>query len=202
MSSALNKLLRNPGMLRHYILKFIKNLSVKKVHKDGQVFYVYKGCHYPGYLNDGNASSYILEKARQYCKGYGIDVGADKWPFPGAIPVQNADDQNAYRLDRIADGSLDYVFSSHCLEHLSKWHDALLLWIRKLKPGGILFLYLPHESMRLWNPGAPWAMEAHVWMPAHGPINDFLSRNGMEIAEFNPGKDAYWSFHIVAKKPA
>jgi len=182
------------------IKRFLKRLMVRRVIKNGRVYYVYKGEFYPEYLNKGDASSFIIQKAKQYCRGKGIDVGADRWPFPGAVPIQNEEEQNAYKLDKFPDQSLDYVFSSHCLEHLFRWEDVLRLWTAKLKYGGILFLYLPHESMYLWHPGQPWVGDTHKWIPNHKIVNTILESCSMEIIDYNPGKDEYWSFHIVAKK--
>lgn len=175
---------------------------VERIEKSGTVFYKYKGDLYPEYLNKGNAVSFIIEKAQQYCRGRGIDVGADKWPLPGATVIQKEIHQNAYKLDRFPDGSLDYVFSSHTLEHLEKWQDALELWIGKLRLNGILFLYLPHQSMRLWEPGGPWVGDAHKWSPTCKKVTDFLISKGLQIIEYNSGRDVFWSFHIIARKTA
>ncbi len=173
---------------------------VTEIVEDGATYYEYKGVRYPGYLHEGNAASYILETAKRYCAGTGIDIGANAWPFPGAMPVDDRLGENAYRLERFEDESLDYIFSSHCLEHLARWQDALRLWIRKLKPGGVLFLYLPHESMTLWRPGGPWVGGAHKWSPTWQTLIPFLEEAGMDILEYNPDRDDYWSFHIAARK--
>jgi SAM-dependent methyltransferase len=153
-------------------------------------------------LSKGNAQGFIREKALSYCRGKGLDVGASEWPLPGAIPVQQERHQNALALDDFDDHSLDYVFSSHCLEHLERWQDALEHWIRKLKPSGILFLYLPHEDMELWRPGAPWGGNSHKWQPTHGVLVPFLEQHGMEVLEYNPGHDDFWSFHVAARRPS
>jgi len=200
MPLEIKEVVKNPNLILQYFLVLVKKIQVKRVEKNGHVFYKYKRDFYPEYLNKGNACSFILDKAKHYCQGKGIDVGADIWPLPGAIPILNKENQNAYKLDNFLDCSLDYVFSSHCLEHLVKWEEALSLWIRKLKINGILFLYLPHKSMRLWNPGGPWVGLEHKWIPTFEVINKFLMNNGMVLIEHNSDKDAYWSFHIVAKR--
>ncbi|MBX3101901.1 MAG: methyltransferase domain-containing protein [Bacteroidetes bacterium] len=174
--------------------------EVKKVTREGKVFYKYRNEFFPGYLWGGNAAEHIRETAGRYCAGKGIDVGADQWPYPGAIPVRNEPHQNAYLLDNFADDSLDYVHSSHCLEHLERWQEALALWTRKLKPGGILFLYLPHEAMKLWNPGSPWVGKGHVWQPTIEVLLPLLDQLGYDMVEHNPGHDHYYSFHVVARK--
>jgi SAM-dependent methyltransferase len=164
------------------------------------VFHQYRGDIYPDYLNHGNAKSHISELATQWCRGSGIDIGADRWPLEGSTPIQNEADLNAYKLDAFADGSLDYVFSSHCLEHLQDWRAALQLWISKLKQGGILFLYLPHESMKLWHPCGPWVHSDHKWKPTLRVLIPFLQANGIEVVKSKDGPDSYWSFHIIGKR--
>lgn len=155
---------------------------------------------YPDYLAHGNAAQFIQEKASQYCHGKGLDIGGGKWPLKGAILVDDNQDMNAYNLSGFVDNSLDYVFSSHCLEHLMRWEEALTLWIRKIKVGGVLFLYLPHESMKMWRPGGPWVRENHVWVPTIDKLIPVIERNGMRILSYNSDRDEAWSFHIVAEK--
>ena len=202
MITQIMQMLADPKLIIPHMLGGLRRLMVRKISKDGKIFYQYKGEFYPEYLNQGNAQSFISEKALAYCDGTGIDVGADRWPLAGAIPILNKATQNAYKLDNFQDGSLDYIFSSHCLEHLGNWQDALALWIRKLRKGGIIFLYLPHESMKLWHRGGPWIGGHHKWRPTYQILIPFLQRHGVEILEFNPFRDEYWSFHIVGKKSA
>jgi hypothetical protein len=135
----LKKTIRNPTRVLAWFEFLINSVLMSKVVNDGKVFYKYKGELYPKYLNKGNAISYIMEKAKQYCSGVGLDIGADIWPFPGAIPIINEKYQNAYKLDNFENESLDYIISSHCLEHLEKWQDVLRLWIKKLKMMGYYF---------------------------------------------------------------
>lgn len=201
IKSKIIKMIKEPKSIwRFGISKIQKMLFLREISKDGNIYYKYKNELYPGYLNNGNAAGYIKEKALEYCKGKGLDIGASSWPLDGAIPIDNTEEQNAYKLDRFEDSSLDFVFSSHCLEHLDNWQQAIKLWLSKLKPGGILFLYLPHKSQKLWLPGSPWVGHAHRWSPTYEVINQFLLQNNMEILEYNKDKDEYWSFHIIARK--
>lgn len=167
---------------------------------EGKVYHKYRGELYPDYLHHGNAASFIQDFALKWCVGKGLDIGADRWPLPGSIAVQNEPGRNATTLGMYEDSSLDFVFSSHCLEHLENWQEALQLWIHKIKPGGILFLYLPHESMRLWNPGGAWVDTGHKWKPTLEILLPFLRERSIDIIEYNPDKDAYWSFHVVGRK--
>lgn len=192
--------LRNPAAVLDHLRFLTDPDRVRRVQRGGAWFYKYQGVLYPDYLNHGNAAEHIRTTAVRYCTGRGLDIGADRWPFPGATPVYNEPQRNAYRLDDIPDASQDYIHSSHCLEHLERWPDALRLWIRKLRPGGHLFLYLPHEDMKLWNPGGPWVRDGHKWQPTVAVLKPFLESLGLKVVDFNPGRDRYWSFHLVARK--
>src|SRR4051812_31154688 len=96
LTQKLVKAVTHPELWPSYGIMILKSAQVSKVTQNGQVFYKYKGELYPAYLNEGNASSNIMDKALVYCQGQGIDVGADQWPFPGAVPVQEKARQNAY----------------------------------------------------------------------------------------------------------
>lgn len=198
--SMLARAVKHPDEIVPAVMCIWKRRQVKEVVEDGSTYYEFNGVRYPGYLHQGNAAAYILDTAQRYCTGSGVDIGANQWPYPGAVPVDDRLGENAYRLDRFEDGSLDYVFSSHCLEHLDRWEGALRLWIGKLRPGGVLFLYLPHESMELWRPGGPWVGGAHKWSPTWRAVVPFLESEGMEILEYGRERDDYWSFHIAARK--
>ena len=123
--------------------------------------YEYKGNTYPDYLKTGNASQFITPVAKKFCNGCGVDVGANKWPLRGAIPV---DKQNGGDALRLPEGLYDYVFSSHCLEHLTDPIGALLHWKTRIKKGGVLFLYLPHPDMEYWLP-QNCSKHLHSWNP-------------------------------------
>ena len=46
----------------------------------------------------------------------------------------------------LPDGGYDFVLSSHMLEHSANPLKALREWLRLIKPGGTLFLVLPHRE--------------------------------------------------------
>jgi len=207
MISALKKACKNPGLIPTHaaylcrvLWRRISNPPAVKVIKSGTTWYRYKKKLYPAHLNSGNAVSYIKEYALKFCQGTGLDIGASQWPLPGAQPVENNPGCNAYKLDSFDDSSLDFVFSSHCLEHLDQWRDALALWIKKLKKDGILFLYLPHKSMKLWHPRSPWVGHEHKWIPTADVIHKYLAKQGMHIIEYSSKADAYWSWFSVSRK--
>ncbi len=136
----------------------------------------YKGNWYPKFQSSGFAARFSFPFAAEVCKGIGVDVGPGKreWVFPGAYPIEPAWDDMAIAnvvAQRLQGdnsntavprgfhatnfpnlGPLDYVFSSHCLEHVPNWVDALDHWYDNLKDGGVLFLYLPHPDQEYWLP--------------------------------------------------
>lgn len=162
----------------------------------------FEGRFYPDYLFVGGASFAIHRTATQHCIGQGIDIGAGLWPLPGATPVDVERGPGASRkLEDIANRSQDFVFSSHCLEHIAAWEDALRAWIAKLKPGGKLFLYLPHPTCAIWRPGSPFVGDGHKWAPTPEIVKTALNRLGGRVVACDDGPDAMQSFFVCADFP-
>lgn len=155
----------------------------------------YDGQRFPTYIRDGGAMRFILPAAVHFCRGNGVDVGAGRWPFPGAVPVEAKDGGDAMRLPA---GPFDFVFSSHCLEHLADPIAALAHWRDRLRPGGVLFLYLPHPDMTYWLP-RNCAKHLHAFWPAD------MARIVRDLGFVNvlhSERDLCWSFSVVAFKGA
>lgn len=116
--------------------------------------------HYEGETSrahDRRAREGFFDK---YCQGEGLDVGyggdvitptASGWDF------RNGD---AQYLSGIEEESFDYVYSSHCLEHMYDVRTALKNWFRVVRRGGYLLLAIPHRDLyekrtqlpSRWNP--------------------------------------------------
>jgi SAM-dependent methyltransferase len=161
----------------------------------------YKGRYYPDYLTAGGASHAIAREALKFCKGRGVDVGSGYWPLPGAAALDAARGPGATRSIRdFEPATLDFVFSSHCLEHIAAWEAELDLWIDRLKPGGVLFLYLPHPDCGLWEPGSPMVGDGHCWAPTPEGMRAALEARALTVVAFDAGPDAMQSFHVCARK--
>jgi SAM-dependent methyltransferase len=161
----------------------------------------YQNRKYPDYLFVGGASYAIFPVAKKYLKGNGIDIGAGFWEYPGSIPVDSFRGEGMKKnLDDFSAESLDYIFSSHCLEHIANWQEELKHWIALLKKGGILFLYLPHPDCGIWRRGAPGIGDGHKWIPDFKSINDFLLNLGMKKISEDKGPDGMMSFYICVQK--
>lgn len=78
----------------------------------------------------------------KYLHGNGIDVGggADCLVLPngieGKVQLWDLQDGDAQYLHSIKDNTFDFVYSSHCLEHMRNVKCALTNWIRVCKGGG------------------------------------------------------------------
>ncbi len=154
------------------------------------LFLTYEGQLYPDYLRHGNACQFIAPAAAHFCRGIGLDVGAGRWPLPGSIPVDLKDGQDAMQLP---EGRFDYVFSSHCLEHLANPIAALEHWTTRLRSDGVLFLYLPHPDMAYWRP-VNCRKHLHSWRPEE--MADILGRLGYSEV-IHSERDLAWSFAVV-----
>lgn len=163
--------------------------------------WLYKSKFYPDYLTVGGAGHAIFREALKFCQGKGIDVGAGLWPLPGAIPMDVWRGPGVGRsVSDFEDGSLGYVFSSHCLEHIENWREALSESVKKLKPGGVMFLYLPHPDCAIWHPGSPFVGNGHKWIPTPEVIKQTLRELECEIVQCDDGPDAMQSFYVCGRR--
>ncbi len=170
-------------------------------HKRVPGGWVYEGEFYPDYLTVGGNSFAIRRPALKYCKGQGLDIGAGYWPLPGSTPIDT--DQGLglnNKLEDIPSNSQDYVFSSHCLEHILDWEITLANWISKIRPGGVLFLYLPHPSCKLWHMSNPFMKNIHKWVPDPETISKAITERGLTLIDRDDGPDHFYSFFICARK--
>jgi SAM-dependent methyltransferase len=157
------------------------------------------GVEYPLFQAKGFASKFAFPFALEVCKGIGYDIGCnrDEWKLPGAIgidPILN----EKYNAHKLPEGvKVDYIFSSHCLEHLDNWVDAVEYWASKLRDGGVLFLYLPDYSQIYWR---PWNNRKHKNIFNQQMLVDFLKDKLLFKKVFASGVDLNNSFMIIGEK--
>lgn len=94
--------------------------------------------------------------ATRYLVGDGIDIGSGKdplWQYMELFPLMRScrpwdlQDGDAQLMGGVEDASVDFVHSSHCLEHMMNPNVALANWLRILKPGGYLVCVIPDEDL-------------------------------------------------------
>lgn len=132
--------------------------------------------------------------ATTYLVGEGIDVGAgpdpisqykEQFPLMGNVKIWDVADGDGMLLETIQDESLDFVHSSHCLEHLKDPVIAMDNWIRVCKKGGHIVMLLPDEDLfeqgvwpsRYAGPDhiSSWTIgKVESWSPVSNSLIDFL----------------------------
>ncbi len=162
--------------------------------------WIYKNKFYPDYLTVGGASCAIFHLALRILSGNGIDHGSGSWPLPGSIPIDIQGQGTENRIENIPVESLDYVFSSHFIEHVDDWIGYLLKWNSVLKPRGRLFLYLPHPDCELWHRGSPMIGEGHRFIPQPKSIIKAVEKSGFKTLQSSSEPDGLQSFYLLAEK--
>jgi len=92
----------------------------------------------------------------RYLHGHGIDIGCggDKLAVSdGTVDGWDKDRGDAQLLEGIQHDTYNFVYSSHCLEHLREPVNALIRWSEVLKVGGILYIVVPDYDL---YEGAQW----------------------------------------------
>lgn len=114
-----------------------------------------------------------LDKTSKWLKGTGVEIGAFKTPIDGIQPIY-VDKFHEFAGERcLADfygeacslpfhsNSLDYVASSHVLEHVSNPIKAICEWYRVLRPGGIMYVVVPDRRFT-WDHHRALTPVAHM----------------------------------------
>lgn len=153
----------------------------------------FKGEKYPAFQAEGFAAEFAFPFAKKVCKGTGYDIGCGKleWALPNACPIDRSFN-NGYDAMNLPLPNVDYIFSSHCLEHLDNWVDALDYWTSCLNDNGILFLYLPDYSQKYWR---PWSNRKHKNIFKPQILRDYMEDKGFTDI-FHSEKDLNNSFMI------
>jgi len=157
----------------------------------------FNGKIYPNFQTKGYASKFASPFALEVCKGVGYDIGCMKkeWSLHGSIPIDITFD-DGYHATNLPKNNVDFIFSSHCLEHLENWVDVMDYWYDTLKVGGVLFLYLPDYSQEYWR---PWNNKKHKNILTPEIINDYMTHKGYKKI-FKSEKDLLNSFMIMEEK--
>ncbi len=157
----------------------------------------FKDKTYPKFQSIGMGSQYAIPYAKHVCVGEGYDIGCMKteWAFPGSIPI-DIDFDDEYHATNLPKKDVDYIFSSHCLEHIDGWVEVMDYWYDTLKEGGTLFLYLPDYSQEYWK---PWNNRKHFNVFFPQLIEDYMIDKGYKNI-FKSGIDLNNSFMIFGEK--
>lgn len=135
--------------------------------------------------------------ASRYLVGHGVDIGglpdplalyAELFPRIASLKTWDLSDGDAQLMAGVPDEKFDFVFSSHCLEHLRDPAEGLRNWLRILKRGGHLVITIPDEDLYeqgVWpsthNRDHKHAFTMHKdrsWCPASRNVLDLLRELG------------------------
>ena len=174
-------------MLEKYVLCIKSTMELIEFNKNS----------YPKYQSQGNAAKFVMPFAQQVCRGRGFDIGCMKieWSFPGSRPIDISFNDGYHALN-LPEQNIDYIFSSHCLEHIDNWVDVMDYWYNTLRVGGVLFLYLPDYSQEYWR---PWNNRKHKHIFSSTIIKDYMISRGYRNV-FNSGLDLNNSFAVFGEK--
>jgi predicted SAM-dependent methyltransferase len=153
----------------------------------------------------------------KYTRGMGIDLGCGPQKvYPHFIGVDNNVDEHLFGiqckpdvkiktaedLSLFGSQSLDFVFSSHLLEHIdyNKVPKALKEWWRLIKPNGYLVLYLPDED-EYPKVGEEGANPDHKWNVNYQRVVDAMGFASFDLVEYQKrNQDEEYSLYFVFKK--
>ena len=158
-----------------------------------------------------NCTYNIRARALPWLVGKGIDIGCgiEKVKDEDCIGTDNGEDFgdrgdadvvcDSTDLGQFSDGQFDWVYSSNNLEHIERWEKAMDEYVRVLKPGGTIFLYLPWAD-RCYLQAAGREIIGHRWNPSPEIIRVELDKRGVDILECDPDIDDWGCFVIVGRK--
>lgn len=167
-----------------------------------------------------------------FTRGRGIDIGAGDYPLLipecGAAQIEPWDtilgNGDATYMEGVKDETYDFVFSSHCLEHLSLAHIALRNWWRITKRGGFIIIAIPHRDLYEKKNQLPskWNGDhKHFWLldrneppctfgilplirqelPESEIVRAKVQSSGHTINDPDKHSDGEYSIEIILRKP-
>lgn len=137
--------------------------------------------------------------AGRYFVGDGIDIGGapdplalyeELFPRMGVVRIWDQGDGDAQFMHGVPDESVDFVHSSHCLEHLNDPVEGLRNWFRLVKPRGHLIVTVPDEDLyeqavfpSTWNQDHKWTftiLKDNSWSPRSCNVFDLVRGLGAQ----------------------
>lgn len=142
---------------------------------------------------------HIPDFTRRFFVGSGIDIGGGPDPLVlyeelfcriGSIRTWDLEDGDAQLMEGVETGSVDFVHSSHCLEHLRSPADGLTNWLRILRPEGHMVVTVPDEDLyeqgvfpSTFNGDHKWTFTVNKrrsWSPRSLNVLDLVGELGEE----------------------
>ncbi len=164
-------------------------------------------------------TSNIFPITKDYCVGSGVDFGceSDPHPFAQRLVDMNPEVENLYGTTHSVhirdinagfpdweDDSLDFAYTSHCIEHLRNPINFIKECTRIVRPGGNIVIVGPHEDW-YWPVGHPDANPDHSkynWsLSPRKIVKWFKAACNVSIIHISEhGYPENWSWCVVARK--
>jgi SAM-dependent methyltransferase len=171
----------------------------------------------------GRETSKTRWRAVPYLRGKGLDLGcgAEKvLDTKNVIGIDSDKDLSLFGnkanfdiqldvtdLSMFASRSVDFVYSSHVLEHieLAKAPQVLRDWCRLIKKGGYLVLYLPLSGLYP-DPGEQYANGDHKFAVTYDVIDGFMQTVPRdwdlvhwERCDKNDEYSGFWAYRLTSE---
>ena len=99
-------------------------------------------------MNETSKTKKIWTAAEwEILQGRGIDIGGGPDVVSPNARRFDMEDGDANEITRFVSDQFDFVYSSHCLEHMREPRKVILDWWRLVKPGGHLMFAVPDEDL-------------------------------------------------------
>ena len=118
--------------------------------------------------------------------GRGIDIGCGGDPINDRCLRWDLGMGDAQILEGVPSNYFDWVYSSHCLEHMLDARAALHRWWDTVVPGGHMFVIVPDENLyeqqhwpSVFNPDHKHTftiLEGESWSPVSINVNTLVSK--------------------------
>jgi SAM-dependent methyltransferase len=83
----------------------------------------------------------------RYFQGKGIDIGCGGDPIFENVYKFDLQQGDANEISQFVQNQFDFVYSSHCLEHMNDPQHSMREWWKLVKPGGYLIVIVPDEDL-------------------------------------------------------
>lgn len=99
-------------------------------------------------MNEASKTRAVWSEAeKKIFVGKGIDIGCGNDPINPSVEKFDVGDGDANEITKYVKSEYDYVFASHCLEHMKNPALTIKDWWKLVKPGGHLVIVVPDEDL-------------------------------------------------------
>ena len=156
----------------------------------------------------------VSQIADAFCVGRGLEIGPGDTPYCDPARTEFLDKygdryRSPYKIDVVGDADriprpdceYDFVFSSHCLEHMPDTIRTLEEWKRVLKHGGFLVLILPHGETT-FDQGRPLTTLEHHLKDYEDKVGTYDFTNWDDFEEHSIKQyDHVWLQDAASRRP-